>query len=342
MPNTASPAGPLVVALLYDGLCTFEFGIVAEVFAIARPELGPGWYRYLACAEHRGRLATNAGISVQAEAGLEALDGAHTIIIPGWSINSGEPSPALREALLAAHDRGARLVTICSGVFLLAAIGLLEGRRAATHWRLAERLQSMHSSVTVDAGVLYAEDGGIFTSAGSAAGIDLLLHLVREDFGPDAANSVARRMVVAAHRSGGQVQFVERAVPARQESQLSGLLDRVREAPAHAWTVTEMADRAAMSTRTFVRRFRDATGTSPGTWLTQQRLMIARDLLETTSLSMDRIAEAAGIGTATNLRLYFTSHVGVPPSIYRKQFQRETLPTGATFSVQPNQKLSPA
>jgi len=326
MPNVVSSPGPLVAALLYDGLCTFEFGIAAEVFALPRPEMGPGWYRFLACAEQRGRLATNAGISVEAEAGLEAFEGAHTIVIPGWNTDGTAPSPALRDALLAAHARGVRLVAICSGAFLLAAIGLLDGRRATTHWRLAERLQATHPSVTVDAAVLYAQDGRFFTSAGSAAGIDLLLHLVREDFGPDAANSVARRMVVAAHRSGGQVQFVERAVPARQESQLSGLLDRLRETPARAWTVAEMADGAAMSVRTFVRRFRDATGTSPGIWLAEQRLILARDLLETTDLSMDRIAEESGLGTATNLRLSFIRRVGVPPSIYRKQFRRETRP----------------
>jgi AraC family transcriptional activator FtrA len=329
VPNRPPFAIPLVVALVYDGLCVFEFGIVAEVFALPRPELGPNWYRFLVCAERPGMHTTNAGIGVHAEAGLEALEQAGTIVIPGWRADGSEPSPALRGALLAAHARGARLVTICSGAFLLASIGLLEGRRATTHWRYAERLQSAYPAVAVDADMLYAEDGTIFTSAGSAAGIDLLLHLVRTDFGPEAANSVARRMVVAAHRSGGQAQFVERPVPLRPESQLSSLLDRVRAAPARSWTVGEMAEAAVMSPRTFVRRFRDATGTSPGAWLTEQRLMLARDLLETTELSMDRIAEAAGIGTGTNLRLYFTSHVGIPPSVYRKQFGSRVRPAEA-------------
>ena len=326
MPNRAQPANPLVVALLYDGLCMFEFGIVAEVFALPRPELGLGWYRFLTCAERPGQHTTNAGIVVAAEDGLEALDRAGTIVIPGWRSDGAAPTPALREALLAAHARGARLVTICSGAFLLASIGLLDGRRATTHWRHAERLRSDHPAVTVDADRLYAEDGTIFTSAGSAAGIDLLLHLVRTDFGPDAANSVARRMVVAAHRSGGQAQFIERPVPVRQESQLSDVLDRMRAAPADPWTIAEMAGAAAMSQRTFVRRFRDATGASPGAWLAEQRLAIARDLLETTNLSMEQIAEEAGIGTATNLRLHFSSHIGIPPSAYRKQFLREQGP----------------
>lgn len=329
VPNRTSPTNPLVVALVYDGLCVFEFGIVAEVFALPRPELGADRYRFLTFAERPGPHRTNAGITVAAEAGLEALDQAGTIVIPGWRSDGTAPSPELRDALLAAHARGARLVTICSGAFLLASIGLLDGRRATTHWRHAERLRSIHPLVTVDADRLYAEDGTIFTSAGSAAGIDLLLHLVRCDFGPDAANSVARRMVVAAHRSGGQAQFIERAVPVRRENQLSSVLDRVRAAPAQSWTIAEMADAAAMSQRTFVRRFRDATGASPGAWLAGERLMLARDLLETTNLSMDRIAEAAGIGTATNLRLHFTNHVGIPPSVYRKQFLRKRQPAQA-------------
>lgn len=325
MPNCAPPANPLVVALLYEGLCAFEFGIVAEVFALDRPEMGPGWYRFLTCAERHGAMTTNAGIRVQAEAGLEALDRAGTIVIPGWRSDGAAPSPAVKAALLAAHARGARLVTICSGAFLLAAIGLLDGRRATTHWRHAEALRSTYPSVTVDADTLYAQGGTIFTSAGSAAGIDLLLHLVRSDFGADAGNSVARRMVVAAHRSGGQAQFIERPVPVRRESLLASLLDRVRATPARAWTIADMAEGAAMSQRTFVRRFREATGVSPGAWVMEQRLAIARDLLETTALSMDRIAEDSGIGTATNLRLYFTTYLGIPPTLYRKQFRREAL-----------------
>lgn len=329
MPKRAPPPNPLVVALVYDGLCMFEFGIVAEVFALPRPELGPGWYRFLACAERLGPHVTNGGVSVAADACLDALEQAGTIVIPGWRTDGVAPSNELRMALLAAHARGARIVTICSGAFLLASIGLLDGGRATTHWRHAEQLRSTYPAVTVDADMLYAQEGSIFTSAGSAAGIDLLLHLVRTDFGPDAANSVARRMVVAAHRSGGQMQFIERPVPFRQENKLSNVLDRVLADAAHLWTIAEMADVAAMSQRTFMRRFREATGVSPGAWLIKQRLMIARDLLETTLMPMDRIAEATGIGTATNLRLHFTSHVGIPPSVYRKQFARERHPANA-------------
>ena len=329
MPICSPPANLLVAALVYDGLCMFEFGIVAEVFALPRPELGSERYRFVTCAERAGPHRTNAGIIVTPEAGIEALERAGTIVIPGWRTDGAAPSPALRAALRAAHARGARLAAICSGAFLLASIGLLDGRRATTHWRHAERLASAYPAVTVDAANLYAEDGTIFTSAGSAAGIDLLLHMVRADFGPDAANSVARRMVVAAHRSGGQAQFIERAVPARAGNPLSDVLDRVRAVPARPWTVAEMAAAAGMSQRTFVRRFQEATGASPGAWLAGERLTLARDLLETTTLSMDHIAAATGIGSATNLRLYFTRHVGVAPSVYRKQFGRKLQPAQA-------------
>lgn len=322
MPKNSATPNRLVAALAYDGLCAFEFGITAEVFGLSRPEMGADWYRFAACTERPGRLATNAGLAVEVDKGLDVLGEAGTIVIPGWRSEGEVPSDALRDALLAAHARGARLVSICSGAFLLAATGLLDGRRATTHWRYAERLQAAYPSVLVDAGTLYAGDDRVFTSAGSAAGIDLLLHLVRLDFGPDAANSVARRLVVAAHRSGGQAQFIERPVLARSDSVLGSLLDRLRSDLANPWTVERMARTAAMSERTLARRFREETGESPLAWLTTQRLALARDLLETTNLSMEHIAERAGIGTATNLRLHFTSSVGIPPNLYRKQFRR--------------------
>lgn len=322
MPKHSVSSNRLVVALTYEGLCAFEFGITAEVFGLPRPEMGDDWYRFAACAERPGRLATNAGLAVEVDKDLELLSEAGTIVIPGWRSEGEVPSDTLRSALLAAHARGARLVSICSGAFLLAATGLLNGRRATTHWRYAERLQMAYPAILVDADTLYAGDDRIFTSAGSAAGIDLLLHLVRLDFGPDAANSVARRMVVATHRSGGQAQFIERPVLAPSDSALGSLLDRLRSNPAEPWTIERMARTAAMSERTLARRFREETGESPLAWLTEQRLGLARDLLETTNLSMEHIADKAGMGSATNLRLHFTSSVGIPPNVYRKQFRR--------------------
>ncbi len=322
MPKPVASSNRLVVALAYEGLCTFEFGITAEVFGLSRPEMGEDWYRFAACAERPGRLATNTGLAVQVDDGLDLLAEAGTIVVPGWKSTGEPPSDHVRDALLAAHARGARLVSICSGAFLLAATGLLDGRRATTHWRYAERLQVAHPAILVDADTLYAGEDRLFTSAGSAAGIDLLLHLVRMDFGPDAANSVARRMVVATHRSGGQAQFIERPVMARSDSPLGGLLDRLRSNPAEPWTIGQMAHTAVMSERTLARRFREETGQSPLAWLTGQRLALARDLLETTNLPMERIAEKAGMGSATNLRLHFTANVGIPPNLYRKQFRR--------------------
>lgn len=323
MPNSAEQPNRLVAAVIYDGLCAFEFGIAAEVFGLERPEMGEDWYRFVTCSEHPGPLSTNAGLRVEAERGLDALSEVGTIVIPGWRSDGAEPSPALRQALLAASERGSRFVTICSGAFLLASLGLLAGRRATTHWRYAERLRTAHTDVEVNADVLYVDDGDILTSAGSAAGIDLLLHLVRKDFGAHAANSVARRMVVAPHRSGGQAQFVERPVPDRPGNQLSAVLDAVRARPAQAWTVGQMARAAAMSERTFVRRFRDATGLAPGTWLTGQRLAAARDLLETGDLPIELVAAQSGMGSAANLRLRFRAQIGVSPTTYRERFRRE-------------------
>lgn len=322
MPKPSSPPNPLVAALIYDGLCAFEFGIVAEVFGLDRPEMGEGWYQFVTCSEHRGLVSTNAGLRVEAERGLDVLAEAGTIVIPGWRSDGALPSPAMKDALLAARERSARFVTVCSGAFLLASVGLLSGRRATTHWRYAERLRTAHPGIEVDADVLYVDDGDILTSAGSAAGIDLLLHLVRKDYGADAANSVARRMVVAPHRSGGQAQFVERPVAQHQGSQLAAVLDAVRQTPSRAWSIPGMARLAAMSERTFIRRFREATGTSPGAWVNEQRVVAAREFLETTDLPMEAVADRTGLGSAANLRMTFRNQVGISPTAYRAQFQR--------------------
>lgn len=322
MPTSSPAPNRLVVALAYAGLCAFEFGIVAEVFGLDRPEMGPDWYRFGVCAEQPGPLATNAGLTVMVEHGIDMLAAAGTIVIPGWRSDGTPPSPALLDALQAAHRRGARLVTICSGAFLLAATGLLDGRRATTHWRYAGRLAALHPAIAVDAELLYVEDGMLLTSAGSAAGIDLLLHLVRQDFGADAANSVARRMVVAAHRAGGQAQFIERPVPESADHRLAALLDRIRADPAHAWSIAEMAAALVLTPRTFLRRFHQATGATPGAWLVAQRIDAARVLLETTDLAMEQVAERAGMGTAANLRLHFGRQLGIPPGQYRRQFRQ--------------------
>lgn len=316
----------MVAALIYDGLCAFKFGITAGVFSLKRPEMGDDWYRFVTCSEQPGPLSTNSGLRVVAERDLSALAEAGTIVVPGWCSDDATPTIAMRDALLTAHERGARFVTICSGAFLLASVGLLAGRRATTHWRYANRLRKVHPDIEVDAEVLYVDEGDILTSAGSAAGIDLLLHLVRKDFGPDVANSVARRMVVAPHRSGEQAPFVERPVPHHPGSHLSAVLDAVRQRPAKLWTIANMARIAAMNKRTFVRRFRDAIGLSPGAWVIQQRVAVAQELLETSNLSIEAIAVEVGMRTAANLQLYFHGHVGISPTVYREHFRRELIP----------------
>ncbi|MFO1037733.1 MAG: transcriptional regulator FtrA [Geminicoccaceae bacterium] len=316
----AGTTGPLVVALAYDGLCTFEFAIVAEVFGLARPEMGPGWYRFATAAIEPGPLRAHGGLRVEVDGGMALLERADLIVVPGWK-GAGLPVPApLTEALRAAHGRGARLASICSGAFVLAATGLLDGKRAATHWRYAEALAAAHPAVEVDASVLYVEEDRVLTSAGSAAGIDLMLHIVRADFGAEAANSVARRLVMPAHRSGGQAQFVERPVPKRPQSRLAPLLDRVRAAPQQHWTVAAMAREAAMSERSFLRRFSEATGTSPGDWLAGVRVDAARRLLEATALPVEEVARLSGFCSVATLRLHFGRATKLSPRDYRERF----------------------
>ncbi len=314
--------GPLVVALVYDGLCTFEFSIVAEIFGLARPEMGPGWYRFASAAIEPGPLRAHGGLIVQSEGDLSLLDKADLIVVPGWKGAGIAVADDLLDALRRAHARGARLASICSGAFVLAATGLLHGKRIATHWRYAETLSDRHPESEVDAGVLYVEEDGIFTSAGSAAGIDLMLHIIRSDFGAAAANSVARRLVMPPHRSGGQAQFIERPVPVQREGRLSDLLAHIRAEPSMDWTVDAMATAAAMSPRTFLRRFTETTGSAPGEWVIGVRIEEAKRLLETTRVSVEEVATKVGFGTVATLRHHFHNQVGLVPREYRETFYR--------------------
>lgn len=311
----------LVACLLYEGLCSFEYGIAAEVFALPRPEMGQDWYRFVTCAESRKPLRANGGIQVTAQAGLRTLSRAGTIVIPGWRADRAPPSPALRRALHTAHANGARLVTICSGVFLLAGAGLLKGRRVTTHWRYAAQLQATYPDLTVDPDVLYVDAGDVLTSAGSAAGVDLLLHIVRKDFGPKAANSVARRLVMPPHRDGNQAQYIDQPVPKRADGRLAPLLDTIRRHPAEDWSVPRMAEVAAMSERTFVRRFTELTGSSPGEWLCGLRTDAARALLESSRASLEDIASAVGFGSLGTLRHHFRTRLRTTPAGYRRRFR---------------------
>lgn len=307
-----------VAALVYDGLCAFEFGIAVEMFGLARPEL-PDWYNFEVCAVDQGPMRAASGLLVTAEAGLDRLKNAGTIIVPGWRGMDAIPPAPLLKALRNAHDRGARLLSYCSGVFVLAASGLLDGLRATTHWRYADALAQRYPSIRVEPDVLYVDEGQLLTSAGSAAALDLSLHLIRRDYGPDVANSVARRAVVPAHRDGGQAQFIQTPVPMHGDG-LSKLLGWMRKHLDETLTISVLADRAHMSERTLLRRFEEATGCSPKQWITQERLSRARQLLEGGDLSVDQIAQACGFGSADTLRHHFRQHMQLSPARYRERF----------------------
>lgn len=312
---------PLVVALAYDGLCTFEFGVAVEVFGLPRPEMGDNWYRFAVAGIEPGELRATGGIRLAVDGGFELLEQAGTIIVPGWRGADEPVPPQLCAALQAAHARGARIMSICSGVFVLAAAGLLNGLSASTHWRYTEKLQQRYPEIQVMPDVLYIDNGSVLTSAGSAAGIDLSLHLVRRDYGQAAANSVARRLVVPPHRVGGQAQFIEQPVPLAYESKrLSPLFDYLQTHLADEHSVESLAAFTGMSPRTFLRRFDAATGSTPARWLLNVRLTRSRDLLESSTLSIDEIAELVGFGSAATLRHHFRAKLSTTPAAYRKTF----------------------
>jgi AraC family transcriptional activator FtrA len=309
-----------VAALLPAGVPAFELGIVVEVFGLARPELDVAWwYELEVCAERPGALpATAGGFGFHVEHGLETLERAATVIVPGWH---GDVSPVVLDALRAAHARGARMVSICSGVFALAAAGLLNGREAATHWRYAAKLAARHPEVTVNAGVLYVDGGDVLTSAGSAAGIDLCLHIVRRDHGSAIANAVARRLVIPPHRDGGQAQLIELPVAARPDDDpIAGVMAWALERLDQPLDLDALAARAYMSVRTFTRRFRRATGTTPGRWLLEQRVRASLPLLETAGEPIETVATRVGFGSAATYRHHFAAVMRTSPTAYRRAF----------------------
>lgn len=324
MPNTlqlAPLANPLVVAIAYDGLCTFEFGIATEIFALPRPEMGDDWYRFAVAGVDDGEMRAAGGLRFTVDGGLELLAETGTIVIPGWRGVDAAVPQNLIDALRAAHARGARILSFCSGAFVLAAAGLLDGKRATTHWRYTDALTERHPQVGVSPDVLYVDAGDVLTSAGTAAGLDLCLHLIRRDFGTEAANLVARRLVVPAHRDGGQAQFIRQAVPRTHESgRLGPLFDHMQENLGADHSVAALARRVGMSGRTLLRRFESATGMTPARWLLTQRLGKARDLLEETSAPIEEIAVLSGFGTTGTLRHHFRLHLATTPAAYREAF----------------------
>ncbi|MFC6633178.1 transcriptional regulator FtrA [Microbulbifer taiwanensis] len=312
------PTNRSVALLAYDGLCTFEFGVAVEVFGLPRPEM-PEWYDFRVCAVEPGPLRATGGIQVLADGGLEDLQSAGTIVVPGWKGVDVPVPEELREALRSAHGAGARLVSICSGVFVLAATGLLSGRRATTHWRYAQKLAAAYPEIQVQAEVLYVDEGDLLTSAGSAAGLDLCLHIVRRDFGARVANQVARRLVIPPHRDGGQAQFVEAPLPERR-AEISALFDWVRRNLHRELSIDSLAERANMSQRTLIRRFHETVGCAPKQWILRERINRARNLLESGSQPIDRIAAESGFGSAENLRHHFREQLHTSPAAYRRRF----------------------
>lgn len=313
------PANRLVAVLICDGVALFEFGIVAEVFGLRRPELGVPWYDMVTVSFDTPPLTATGGVRILPSHSVRMLARAGTIVIPNWPRLDEPPPAAMLEAVRAAHKRGARLLSICSGAFVLAAAGLLDGRRATTHWMHAGKLAARYPKVQVEPSVLYVESGRIFTAAGSAAGIDLGLHIVRQDFGAGIANQVARRMVVAPHRDGGQAQFVASAMPP-VEGSLAPLMEWASARLDQPLTAESLAKKGRMSLRTLARRFAAQAGTTPHQWLTHQRVLAAQRLLETSDASIDRVAELAGFVTAETLRHHFRQRVGTSPMAYRRRF----------------------
>jgi transcriptional regulator GlxA family with amidase domain len=314
-------ANPLrtVVTLVHDGVTMFELGIGAEVFGVDRTPQGLPGFDFTICTPTPGPVTTEVGITLNVPHGLEALDGADLIIVSP-SRPDVIPSPEVVAALQAAVARGVRVVSMCSAAFILARAGLLAGRRATTHWFHADAFRAEFPDVELVPDVLYLEDGPIASSAGTAAGIDLCLHLIRASHGPAAASGIARRMVVPPHRDGGQAQFVQTPVRATPAQTLAGILDWAGSHLDQDLSVTVLARRAAMSERTFARRFRDETGTTPHHWILRQRIALAEQLLETGATSIDEVARRCGFGSAAMLRHHFGRVRSTTPTAYRRTF----------------------
>ena len=310
-----------VAAVVGQGALTFDFAIPCEVFGLDRSDIVDPWYEFLVVAAGDQRVRTQTGFVLEAPHRIDALERADTIVVPGWSDPDIEPSDELCGALVRAHDRGARIVSLCTGAFVLGFAGLLDDRRATTHWMYAERLARRFPRARIDPGVLYLVDGRVMTSAGTAAGIDLCLHVVALDHGLDVAATVARRLVMPLFRSGGQAQYVDAPVAAAEGNGLAALLDWGRARLADGVTVDDLATRGAMSVRTLTRRFRAAVGMPPGEWLQRERLRLAQRLLERTDDPIKLVAHRAGYDSPTTMRAQFATRLHTSPRAYRATFR---------------------
>jgi transcriptional regulator GlxA family with amidase domain len=301
-----------------------ELGIVHRLFGQAVSAGGDKLYEVVTCTLSPGEIRTDADFGVTVSTGVDALSEADTVVIPASTEDYESTDAQLLGPLTEALARirpGTRLASICTGSFVLAAAGLLDGRPATTHWKSAEQFQALFPLVELDPDVLYTDDGDILTAAGVASGIDLCLHMIRCDHGSSVANAVARTTMVPPHRDGGQAQFIQRPVPDARQLSTAAVRAWALEHLDRPLTLCDLAARESMSKRTFTRRFRDEVGVSPGQWLAQQRVERARELLEKTDLAVDRIAEDAGFGTAASLRQHLQTSLGVSPSAYRRTFR---------------------
>lgn len=310
-----------VAVLLADQAAVFEFGVLHEVFGIDRTAHGVPAFELRVCTEHPDRPVNLLnGLSLNVPHGLEGLLGADLVAVPATELR--DFSPALLAALRDAHEAGAMVLSVCSGAFLLGAAGLLDGRECSAHWLNTVDLAAAYPLARVNGDVLFVDEGDIITSAGTAAGIDACLHLVRRELGATVATTIARRMVVPPQRDGGQRQFVDMPIPECTGDSLRDVLQWMSEHLETEQSVATLARRAAMSERTFARRFAAETGTTPARWLVLQRVGRARELLEGSNLGIDQVASRSGFGSAALLRHHFTRAVGVPPSDYRRSFSR--------------------
>jgi transcriptional regulator GlxA family with amidase domain len=303
------------------GLPMFELAVPCEIFGPRQDFPAPWWYEVRLCGAQDGPVRTAEGLVFDGACGLAELAAADTVIVPACASIQDDPPAALLTALRTARDRGARIASICTGAFTLAAAGLLDGRPATTHWMNAAELSRRWPAVRVEPDVLYTDDGQILTSAGASAGLDLCLHIVRQDHGTRIANALARRMVIPPHREGGQAQYIEQPLPVDGSPNLGPCLDWARAHLELPITVQDLAQQALMSPRTFARRFRETTGTTPLQWLCAERVHRAQDLLENTDDTVDRIADQCGFGSAQRLRTHFTRVNRVTPHEFRRSFR---------------------
>ena len=320
--QTPSPASLRVAVIAFDRISPFHLSVPCVVFGEDRSEGGVPPFELAVCAAEPGTLTTTAGFTIGTSQGLEGLRGADVIVVPSWRDTHEAPSAALCEALREAHASGAILVGLCLGAYVLAHAGLLDGRPGTTHWAAADDFAQRFPAVRFDPGVLYIDDGDMLTSAGTAAGLDCCLHLMRRLCGSNAANYVARRLVVPPHRQGNQAQYVQQPLAAAgRGDRLPGLLDWIRAHLDAPHTLDSLAQRALMSRRTFTRQFRLTTGSTVSAWLLGERLSRAQQLLESTDHPIDAIAQRAGFGSAASLRQHFVEAFRISPSAWRREFR---------------------